>query len=128
MCSADIGTQHFNFKNKFDMKNETLTNHELGNYANLLLPAVFTSDVKPELNRESDRKISYPVMILLNSKGSEYLNDSDVVDGFFDYENNHWYILFDGNGYTGTKHDETILGWRYLTCIENTKRLCAYRL
>ena len=110
------------------MKTETPINHELGNYANLLLPAVFSSDVKPKLNREGDRKISYPVMIILNSTGAEYLNESDVVDGFFDYENNHWYIGFDGNGYTATKSDAVILGWRYLTCIENTERFCAYRL
>ena len=110
------------------MKTETSINHELGNYANLLLPAVFSPNVKPELNKESGRKISYPVMILLNSKGSEYLNENDVIDGFYDYENNYWYMAFDGNGYTPTKHDDMILGWRYLTCIENTKLFCAYRL
>ena len=110
------------------MKTEISINHKLGNYANLLLPAVFSSDIKPKINIESARKISYPVMILLNYISSEYLNNSDIVDGFYDYENRCWYILFDGNGYTATTKDEVILGWRYLTCIENTERFCAYRL
>ena len=34
---ADFGTQNFNFKNKFDMENETSTNHENGNDSNRLL-------------------------------------------------------------------------------------------
>jgi hypothetical protein len=37
---ADFGTQNFHFKNKIDMENKTLTNHENGNDANRLLPAV----------------------------------------------------------------------------------------
>jgi hypothetical protein len=37
---ADFGTRNFNFKNKFDMENNTSTNHENGNDANRLLAAV----------------------------------------------------------------------------------------
>ena len=41
---ADFGTQNFNLKNKFDMENNTLTNHENGNDANRLLAAAVKSD------------------------------------------------------------------------------------
>ena len=34
---ADFETQNFNLKTKFDMENETSTNHENGNDANRLL-------------------------------------------------------------------------------------------
>jgi hypothetical protein len=37
---ADFGTQNFNLKTKFDMENNTSINHENGNDANRLLPAV----------------------------------------------------------------------------------------
>jgi hypothetical protein len=37
---ADFGTQNFHFKTKFDMEDNTSTNHENGNDANRLLPAV----------------------------------------------------------------------------------------
>jgi len=40
---ANLGTQNFNLKTKFDMENNTLTNHENGNDANRLLYAVFLS-------------------------------------------------------------------------------------
>jgi len=43
---ADFGTQNIHFKNKINMEAETSTNHENGNDANRLLPAVrpFTYD------------------------------------------------------------------------------------
>jgi hypothetical protein len=37
---ADFETRNFNFKNKFDMENNTSTKHENGNDANRLLAAV----------------------------------------------------------------------------------------
>ncbi|MDI9536698.1 MAG: hypothetical protein QM280_02370 [Bacteroidota bacterium] len=42
---ADLGTQNFNLKTKFDMENNTLTNHENGNDANRLLAAAIISAV-----------------------------------------------------------------------------------
>ena len=36
---ADLGTQRFHLKTKFDMENKTSTNHENGNDANRLLAA-----------------------------------------------------------------------------------------
>ena len=41
-----FGTQNFHLKNKFDMKTETLINHENDNDANRLLAAVFDYDFK----------------------------------------------------------------------------------
>jgi hypothetical protein len=106
------------------MKNKTSITTKLSNNANLLLPAVFSPDVKPVLNpnnNECEDGHSYPIMVLLNS-GGEYLNFSDVVKGFYDHKNKYWYIAFDGNGYTATKYDSAILGWRYLTYNENNEK------
>ena len=103
------------------MGTETLIKDELGNYANLLLPAVFSSDIKPELNPENNEwneGKSYPIMVLLEN--------NDVVTGYYCHKNKFWYIAFDGNGYTATKHDNVILKWRYLSCKENTEYRCNY--
>jgi hypothetical protein len=41
---ADFETRNFNFKNKFDMENNTSINHENGNDANRFLPSIFSED------------------------------------------------------------------------------------
>jgi hypothetical protein len=41
--------QQYQFLKTFNMKNETSITHKLGNNANLLLPAVFSTSVKPKL-------------------------------------------------------------------------------
>jgi hypothetical protein len=46
---ADFETLNFHLKNKFDMKNETSTNHENGNDANRLLAAVYSEQEKKKI-------------------------------------------------------------------------------
>ena len=51
---ADFGTQNFNFKNKFNMENKTLTNHENGNDANRLLAEV-KAGTHPQFVLDTDK-------------------------------------------------------------------------
>ncbi len=55
---ADLGTQNFNLKTKFDMENKTSTNHENGNDANRLLAvrAYKCTHCGKVVNRESNKK------------------------------------------------------------------------
>jgi hypothetical protein len=74
---ADFETLNFNFKNKFDMENKTLTNHENGNDANRLLPAV--SLTLEQIEQELNSEIDYMLQCVQDSMGT-IDPDKDIQD------------------------------------------------